>query len=285
MVYLSGAEDGAILGPRFVPGNSRSTALPTGPGSVLTGHDNRGIKILHLMRSQFMPGSAVGYDLFDHLIETYPRFHPTLSRAMRVSRDLRVQIELYCIEPLALCTRLILCFTLSKCRPEDLAFRFEEGIRSYPELRELAEVRLADVLEVFRAARQGGRAWKQSWSELHGFLAECARGGEYVGWALMEPIELYLRALMWYRNRGNRGLGLLLFESLEKWASEMPITDVWTQLPLADFEQELRFLRETFLRGEAARQNFGRRLSAHLDGCPDRLRLLTGNGFFKATLS
>jgi hypothetical protein len=279
MVYLTSAEGSASLGPRFVPSSTRDIASVASPGRILPGHDSHGVKILHLMRAQFMPGSAVGYDLFDHLIENYPRFYPTLSRAMRVSRDLRGQIELYCIEPLALCTRLILCFTLSRCQPRDLACRFEEGICRYPELRELAEERLASVLEVFLAARDGRQVWRQRWSELHQFLTETAKGGEHVLWALLDPIEIYLRALMWYRKCGSRGLGQFLYESLEKWASEMPITDLWTRLSLPELDQELRFLKQSFLRGEVARQGFGRRLSAQLKGCHDRVQELKSNGF------
>jgi hypothetical protein len=107
-----------------------------------------------------------------------------------------------------------------------------------------------------------------------------ARQSSYIRWAVIEPLDIFVRALGW-RAEGLAGaaLGRRLLRALTVWAGRLPLTDAWRALSDLALARELALLRRVLFRDAAARAVVGRRLRALIGDDGYRCALLAEAGY------
>ncbi len=255
------------------------------------------VNALRQVRDGMLRRSEVGFEFFRDLHEGYYGFSPEVCRLMTREPALRGQILAFYVRPLLLVLRLVERYTLGGLRDDALAAFFEEDLLRAPDVATLGQAELALAAEILRSPAGFGEALSEVLSgaalpgaarpsapevyrELAILLRDVAAPDEHVRWGLIEPIGIYLSALLERRRGiGTAALAGLLRTAFEEWAGRLPIAGRWVSLSRAELREELGFLARALLVSEESRRAFARRLAERF---PEELRLietLAENGF------
>jgi hypothetical protein len=244
--------------------------------SVATGSPySAEVNSLRQVRDSFLRRSEVGYSFFDSLLHDYYGFSPEVCRAMASAPDLRKRIERWFVRPLTEVLELIRAWALDGCDSEEIGSRFEV-------YRAQAGVSQAD-LHLVRDLLQGREklpAVDDRFAKLGVLVSERSRQSPYVDWGLIQTTCIYLDACIW-RAEGMEPaeIGERLIQAFERWASEMPLTDAWHELPRYSLNQELEFLQRALLRTPESRRRFAQRLADHISADEATLKVMSDAGF------
>jgi hypothetical protein len=230
------------------------------------------------LRDRFLRRSEVGYDFFEHLHTDYYTFSPEVCGLMSSSGELRSVISSYFVRPLAEMLNLIHHYTVQHCSIEELAERFEAAVMASPDIACLGGAEIEE-LERLLAARSvpSPPAAGEEVAGLELLLRTRAYSSEFIRWALIEPLSIYLGCER-QRLEGSP-VGERLATAIDAWGAQMPITDIWSRLSLHDRREELEFLKSALLRAPAARTTFGERLLTSVGGDAAMQTLLIEQGF------
>lgn len=244
------------------------------------------VNALRDVRDQFLRQSDVGYDFFEHLHTDYYTFSPEVCRMMSRTGELRSAIATYFVQPLSLTLRLIHQYTAEGCSAVELGERFNAAVEETPAMATLTLSLIDDLQEILG----GGSVPSppklseevEDLEDLEALLRTRAHSSEFVKWALIDTLSIYLRAARHRLAGGDTAaLGAELAAAIDAWAPDMPITDAWSQLSRYDRGRELEFLARALLRTSAARRSFGERLLAHFNGAESMRDLLFERGFME----
>jgi hypothetical protein len=213
------------------------------------------VAALRMVRDGFLRTSEVGFAFFESLHYDYYAFSPQVCNLMARHPQLRPLVLDGLVRPLVTVLRLIEQFTRG---PEvtDLGERFAAEHAD----REAAMLRYQEL----RRAQAGLEGSEARLSGLERELVELLRPGltsEHVAWAILEPIQIYQRALRSYLDGENHeALGQQLHDAICTWAPLMPLDNFWPALDRQGLSAELAVLDSLLLRTDAARVSFRDRL-------------------------
>src|SRR5439155_2729756 len=112
---------------------------------------------------------------------------------------------------------------------------------------------LDEALALLGAVRAPETALPPLLADFAAYL-DTARVSAFVRWALLEPVEIHVRALGWRLDGLPRAeLGRRLAESLDDWSTRLPLTDAWLRLSTTGLVRELEFLKRVLVRTPRAR--------------------------------
>ena len=236
------------------------------------------VQMLRRVRDQFLRRSSVGLDFFDRLHYDYYAFSPQVCRLMSGSPQTRQLVERCFVRPLVDCLQLVRDYALATCPAAELGARFLARVEGNPYLNSLGRAEIAEALDLLRGT-PGAVVQERA---LGALVEQLARPSEYVRWALMEPLETYIQALIW-RIDGCAAseIGERLGVAIDGWGARMPVTAAWNDLSNRALREELEFLKTALLKSPAARAEFARRLPASFWHDEARARLLANAGFSK----
>jgi hypothetical protein len=236
------------------------------------------VSALRRVRDQFLRRSSIGSDFFGRLHYDYYAFSPQVCRLMAESKETRRLIEMYFVRPLVICLNLICDRALETCTAPELGARFLSAVEKAPCLAVLSREEALEVLDLIRG-RPGKALPDPRLAEL---IEQRGRTSEYVRWALIEPLEFFVEALLWRLEECSaEEIGTRLAHAIDRWGARLPITGVWNDLSNRAFREELRFLNTTLLRNPGARTRFAQRLPQSCWDNVDRAGILAQAGFSK----
>lgn len=272
-------------------GSAPSCGGPPGTGgccivaSISTGSAySAEVNELRAIRDGVLRLSDIGYDFFDRLHYDYYAFSPEVCRMMARSNALQEHIRLFFVGPLARVLKLAHLHNSEGYGPEDLGRAFEEGVLS-SELATLESGDLEQAMAVLKALRDDEAPVTAT--DLLPFadsLRSVIRITPLLRWALLEPVEIYSRALESRLNAVSAlQIGRQLARELDAWAAAMPLTDVWETLTPLGLLRELQFLGRVLVRNRPARVRLGARLAARFADDGDHAGVLRATGFLPDT--
>jgi hypothetical protein len=238
------------------------------------------VNALRDVRDRFLRQSNVGFEFFERLHSDYYAFSPQVCGMMARSAGLKSQVHNYFVQPLTEILRLIYEYTANHCTKAELGSQFDAVVTSSPTIASLGVADVTDLERVLgNTSLPAAPDNRDDLFQLESLLRERAHGSEFVKWALIDPLSIYLEGL---RHRlaecDSLTLGLRLADTIDAWAARMPITDVWSKLSWYDRSSELEFLARALLRTPQARREFGARLLAFFDGDERMSELLRDRG-------
>jgi hypothetical protein len=241
---------------------------------------------LRYLRDRFFRQSEIGFDFFERLHTDYYTFSPEVSSMMVRSPSLKSLIGDYFVQPLTVILRLIYEYTVEGCTPAELGASFAAAVISAPVIASLEAPDIARLEQILgKASLPSLPEAEEDLSTLESLLSERAHRSEFVKWALIDTISMYLDGV---RQRliasDPEVIGLRLTQSIDAWSARMPITEVWSKLSWYDRRGELEFLKQAVLRTPAARARFARRLLDFFNGEERMCQLLEDEGFIGGTL-
>ena len=248
------------------------------------------VAALRRMRDGLLRRSEVGFEFFRDLHEGYYGFSPEVCRMMAREPALQGWILALYVRPLVLVLRLLERYTLGGLRGARLTAFFEEDLGRAPDVAALGETELAlaagilrspgeglgealsEVLSGWSAAGAEGPSTPGVYAELALLLRDAATPDEHVRWGLVEPIGIYLAALLERRHGVDaETLAAALEPAFDDWASRLPIAGGWVSLSRDELREELGFLSRALLVSDVSRRAFGRRLAERF---PEERRLI-----------
>lgn len=241
------------------------------------------VNTLRELRDRFLRRSEVGFDFFERLHTDYYTFSPQVCDLMGRSTELKDWIGLYFVEPLTEILRLIQAYNVEGCGCEELGVRFLDRVDRLPAIAALDHDQVG-MLEQLLGRGNLEQVSLDAWgfAGLDALIRERALRSEFVKWALVDTLAIYIEAL---RRRldgaGPAELGPALAEAIDAWAARMPITEVWSRLSRHDRGDELEFLTRALLRAPRARAGFADRLLGHFAGDAALRGLLQDRSFLQ----
>jgi hypothetical protein len=227
--------------------------------SIATGSESEELNALRQLRERFLRRSEVGYDFFEYLHYDYYAFSPQVCGEMATDATLTGNVGTYYVRPLKSCLQLAAAHLIDGEPPEQIAQHLIEGV---PE--DLAELSAAEILSAVGVLRAEDRP-PSRWREQLPVTPTLASESEFVRWALIEPIAIYLSALVEHSEGvGPQELGTRFTDQLARWGGELPITEIWSTFSDYELRRELGFLGECLLRAPTARRHFAERLVQEL---------------------
>ena len=233
------------------------------------------VNALRDVRDRFLRQSEVGFEFFERLHRDYYTFSPQVCGMMARSSALKSQVDNYFVKPLTEMLSLIYEYTANYCTNAELGARFDAVVTLSPIMASLGAADITRLERVLGSTSLPSPPDNgDDLSQLESLLSERAHSSEFVKWALIDPLLIYLEGLrLRLLERDPHTLGLRLADAIDAWAARMPITDVWSQLSWYDRSSELDFLARALLRTPQARARFAARLLAFFDG-DERMREL-----------
>jgi hypothetical protein len=235
--------------------------------SIATGSQSIELNALRQLRDRFLRRSEVGFDFFERLHYDYYAFSPQVCREMARSPWLVQNVANYYVRPLKGCLELAQAHLVDGLPTAEIGERL---LTEAPgDLAALSTDEITGAISVLRGDEEApptGRPLPAT--------PTLASDSRYVRWALIEPIAMYLSALVDER-RGLPALriGERFVARLGSWGAELPITEVWAEFSDYELDRELRFLRGCLLVSEPARTRFAERLAKAMSN-HDRLPAL-----------
>jgi hypothetical protein len=219
------------------------------------------VQRLRQVRDGYLRRTRIGLEFFDRLHSDYYSFSPQICRLMARHPEIRQDVAVYFVQPLVRSLELVRDYTLNGCDPTDLGRKFLAAVEASPALSSLDHFQVLQALNVVRGNTEEGLPGEP----LARLLRERARTSIYVSWALIEPLELFVDALLW-RLDGllPDELGRRLAAAMDQWGCRLPITEVWKDLSNSGLREELDFLNQALLRDLDARNRFTDRLKEYL---------------------
>lgn len=263
------------------PGNQGTCCVVA---SIATGSPySSEVNALRTIRDGVLRRSDVGFDFFDHLHHDYYAFSPEVCRMMARCHGLQERVRRYFVVPLSRVLQLAHQYATLGVDAAGLGEAFESGVRG-TETASLQRAEIDEARALLGTLRTPDAAMPPELMELARYVGDAARVSPFVGWALLDPIEIYSRGLLWRLD----GLppfevGRRLAAAFDTWAAMMPLTDVWTGLSRPGMLRELKFIASVIARSPETRVALGRRLAALLGADPEQLAILQAAGFLPAS--
>jgi len=208
------------------------------------------------VRDGFLRRSQVGYAFFQTLFHDYYAFSPQIATILAGRPGLRGAVHDGFVRPLITILQLMRRFGVDGATAAELGRAFGEAHRDTAGERHLwveqAQSWLADPASAGVSPDQV--------PVLVDMLGRALESGHVV-WAMVEPLEIYERALeASLDGRSDDAIGQLLVEGFSTWGSRLPFDPVWASLPVASLDTELAFVENALLRTAASRATFRERL-------------------------
>jgi hypothetical protein len=223
--------------------------------SIATGSESEELNALRQLRERFLRRSEVGYDFFEYLHYDYYAFSPQVCGEMATDSTLTGNVATYYVRPLKSCLQLAAAHLIDGEPPEQVGQRLIEGVPG--DLAELSATEILSAVGVLRAEDQPPSRWREQLP----ITPTLASESDFVRWALIEPIAIYLSALVEHTEGASaQELGASFTDQLARWGGELPITEIWSTFSDYELRRELGFLGECLLRAPPARRRFAERL-------------------------
>lgn len=230
--------------------------------SIATGSYSSEVNRLRRVRDRFLRRSEVGHEFFDRLHYDYYAFSPQVCAAMGQDAELVERVARYCVQPLTASLGLVQAHLMDGVPAREIGERI---VAADDGLEQIDHAELGEALALLGRAR----------------ASEGGDESDFVRWALLDTIEIYMRAAA-DRLAGvpADAIGAGFAERAQRWAPELPITPVWSDLSDYDALAELDFLGQCLLRTAAARLRFAERLLAS-DHAPERAEALLASAGYR----
>ena len=213
------------------------------------------VAALRSVRDGFLRKSEVGFSFFESLHYDYYSFSPQVCTLMARHPELRPLVLEGLVRPLVSVLQLIGQYSLG-CGAAALGERFaaEHADRAAGAERRAMLCRAQEVLD-------GSDASLTDVQRELACLLRPALASEHVGWAIIEPVQIYHSALQSHLDGcEHERLGEQLYRAVCSWAVRMPIDNVWAAFAAAQLRSELGMLDNLILRTQEARIGFRERL-------------------------
>jgi hypothetical protein len=233
--------------------------------SIATGSESQELNALRQVRERFLRRSEVGYDFFEHLHYDYYAFSPQVCREMASDAMLTGNVATYYVRPLKSCLQLAAAHLIDGESPGEVGRRLVEGVPD--DLAKLSAAEIVSAVDMLHADGQPLSRWREQLPN----TPLLAQQSDFVYWALIEPIAIYLSALIERIDGASaQEIGASFTGQLDLWGGKLPITEIWSTFSDYELRRELGFLSECLLRAPPARHRFAERLIQDL---PSRERL------------
>jgi hypothetical protein len=199
---------------------------------------------LRIFRDHFLRRGRVGHDFFDRLHYDYYAFSPEVLRAMSHSKALHRTVRDNFVNPLLAGLAVVTQYSSS-------------GADALAVGREIKEqVPMASSPNGFAALdTNDDRGDPLAW-------ATKAAASPHVCWALVEVIALWDEISSHADELDAEALGRRAIAAIERWAPDIPLSPVWSNLNSAEAVTALAEL-DVLLLTDESRQRFGQRLADH----------------------
>ena len=209
--------------------------------SISTGSYSTELNTLRQIRDRFLRRSEIGYDFFEHLHYDYYAFSPEVCRAMAGDPQLVSDIAAYYVRPLTAFLTLAYARLVEGVSARALGKQFVTDIPL--QLRETTPDAVERAIETITAAAAPELATPRLPT-----TPTYAVQSQYVRWALIDTITIYLEAIVQHKRGASPDrIGAAIACRLDRWASNLPITQVWAELSDYAFAEELAFLDSCLL--------------------------------------
>lgn len=221
--------------------------------------NSRQVQYLRAIRDHFVRSTEVGFAFFEQFFRDYYSFSPQVCTLMaghpEVTRHL---LEGY-INPLLEFWQIMIKRAHSKMNQTELG----EAFAALQLSRKQSEARM-------QALQKTASYWQEDVSQFEGvpkelltLLQERAWPSEYIQWALVAPVRIYVALLHAYLKGGNPDLlGQIFDQAIAKWVPEFPLSSVWGSFSAEELVNELEFCHNALLQTEANKQRLNQRLLA-----------------------
>lgn len=256
------------------PGTCCMIVATVGTGSPFSAE----VTALRGVRDGFLRASRVGLDFFERLHTDYYAFSPQVCRLMAGCAEIHHYVTEYYVRPLVQALQLIHDHALRPGERGDLGRAFLASLQKAPVLAGMSRANAAEAL----ALLQGRSTKGLPGTKLAPLLEDIARPSEYVRWALIETLEIYVQAILWkFDGAGVVELDERLQLAIGEWGARLPLTSVWNGLSNRAFREEIAFLSRALLATAHAKQLFAARLPASIWDNAERARILREAGFVR----
>jgi hypothetical protein len=221
---------------------------------------------LRRFREDVLRGSDIGDDFFQHLHFRYYAFSPEVCRLMGRDHALAAIIRRWFVLPLLASLEFLHEYVerhecgITSWLQEQKARADRADVydaRSVQALRtHLRQVRRGDVSAVLVTLSREG-VGVESAKELFAHISAAVARDEFISWALLEPIELWIACV----SRSTRQQDDEIRRRVARWLGTMPITPLWRNLSSLQAEQELAHLGR-FMFDPQSKRRFARCLAA-----------------------
>lgn len=214
------------------------------------------VAALRAVRDGFLRRSEVGYAFFQTLFHDYYAFSPQIATILAGRPGLRGAVHDGFVRPLIAILQLMRRFGVDGATASELGRAFGESHRDTAGERHL----WAEQAQSWIADPASAGVSPDQVPILVDMLGRALESGHVV-WAMVEPLEIYERALeASLDGRSDDAIGELLVDAFSTWGSRLPFDPVWASLPVARLDSELAFVEKALLRTAASRATFRERL-------------------------
>jgi hypothetical protein len=218
------------------------------------------VQSLRSVRDRFVRSTEAGHAFFEAFFRDYYSFSPQVCTILAGDPRLPGYVLKGFVEPLLAFWSVMIERSDQRWDDAELGSAFS---RSVPD-RATAKARLAAIQ---RTAMYWFGPVDEAPAELLRLLRERAWPSEHIQWALIRPVGLYHDLLALYlEDPDPKQLGQVFNRALERWASEVPLSDIWAALPLRRLRSELRFCDRALLQAPSSKARFRERLRARFPG-------------------
>lgn len=238
--------------PAATPSNSCCIIASVTSGSP-TSED---VAALRAVRDGFLRRSEVGYAFFQTLFYDYYAFSPQIATILAGRPGLRGAVHDGFVRPLITILQLMRRYGVDGATAAELGAAFgaahPDGAASRHSWVEQAQSWIADPASAGLPPDQ---------IPILGELIGRALSSGHVVWALVDPLEIYERAIgVSVEGGSDDAIGAFLVEAFATWGSRLPLDPVWASLPVDRLHSELAVVEKTLLRTSASRVVFRDRL-------------------------
>jgi|GEM_PF-1835038 len=215
------------------------------------------VAALRAVRDGFLRRSEVGYAFFQTLFHDYYAFSPQIATILAGRPGLRGAVHDGFVRPLVTILQLMRRYGVDNATAAELGTAFGAAHRD----RAASQHSWVEQARSWIADPASAGVSPDQIPVLAELLGRALESGHVV-WALVEPLEIYERALeVSMDGRSDEAIGEFLVDAFSMWGSRLPLDPVWGSLPIGRLDTELAIVEKILLRTPASRANFRDRLT------------------------
>ncbi len=215
------------------------------------------VQFLRFVRDYFVRSTEVGHAFFEQFFRDYYSFSPQVCTIMASNPSISEYLSEGYINPLLDFWKVMIERSQQCLSDSDLGAAFVRLHRD----RVQTKARLDALQRTATYWYNQDSNDSEVPTELITLLRKRAWPSDYIQWAVVTPVYIYHGLLILYLyGTDEETIGREFNRSLESWAPEVPISDVWRSLPVEQVVKELEFCNNALLQSAGNKKRFQQRL-------------------------
>ncbi len=233
-------------------------------------HHSTEVNQLRFLRDRILRRSEVGDDFFNRLHYDYYAFSPEVCSLMGNNSELSDMIKSFFVTPLVYTLELLAYYMNNKGK--DLVKFLIHQMDIISEKKEF-DLTLLNPMDDYLKFLLGENSVKKNefslpdWligtegmDELFNYLNKEALGSEVIKWALIDSLFIWVKCCSVIKRGVNeKEFEMEVYDSISRWISGLPVTEVWSNFSRIETELELSTL-SNYIFSKEGKTGFGERL-------------------------